>query len=137
MSTKIRYIGFYRIVVPDRPGESYRILSALSEREVDLVAFSVISLEGGGSQLTIYPEEDTPIVEAAEAAGLHLDGPHPALVAHGADKRGALAELHRTLYNAGVNVLFATAVTDGRGDYGYIVHVSPEDFPATAVALDL
>jgi len=136
MATTIRCIDCFVITVPDRPGESYRVLRALADRDVDLIAMAVVPAADGGSRITLYPEEGTDLAGAAAEAGLTLDGPYPAVVAQGSDKRGALAELHQRLSEAGVNIRMAAAVTDGRGDYGYIVHVEGDAIPAAVRALD-
>lgn len=135
MATTIRCIDCYVITVPDRPGASYRILQALADHGADLLGVSVVPTTDGGSRITLYPEDDCKLPDAAAQAGLQMDGPYPAVVAQGADKRGALAELHRRLSEAGVNIEMAAAVTDGRGDYGYVVHVAGDEIPAAVRAL--
>ena len=136
MATSIRCIDCYVISLPDRPGASYRVLQALADRGVNLLGMTVVPDGGGGSRLTLYPVEETGFEEAARDAGLDLDGPHPAVVAQGADKQGALAELNRRLSEEGVNIEMAAAITDGRGDYGYVVHVAGSEIPAAVRALD-
>jgi hypothetical protein len=43
--------------------------------------------------------------------------------------------VHEKLYEAGVDVYASTGVTDGRGSYGYIVYVRPEEYEQAAQAL--
>jgi len=64
-----------------------------------------------------------------------LDGPHRALLVRGDDELGALASVHERLYEASVNVYASSGVADGRGSYGYIIHVRPEEYERAASAL--
>ena len=40
-----------------------------------------------------------------------LDGPHAALLVHGDDRLGALAEIHERLHGVTINVFASTGVT--------------------------
>jgi hypothetical protein len=53
----------------------------------------------------------------------------------GDDHLGALAEIHRRLLDARVNIYASTGVTDGDGHYGYVIYVKEEDHQAAARAL--
>ena len=71
---------------------------------------------------------------AAQRAGMSLDGPHPAFLVQGDDKLGALTDIHQVLYQANVNIYASSGVTDGRGTFGYLIYVRPEDFERAAAA---
>jgi hypothetical protein len=47
---------------------------------------------------------------------------------HGDDELGALVGIHQQLCDAEINIASANGMSDGRGGYRYIMHVSPEDF---------
>ena len=64
-----------------------------------------------------------------------LDGPHPALLLQGDDELGALVEVHEKLYRANVNIYAAMGVSDGSGQYGYVIYVREEDCKRAAKAL--
>jgi len=55
----------------------------------------------------------------------------------GGESLSELAEVHQKLYQAGVNVYASSGVTDGRGTYGYVVYVRPEQYERAASALGL
>jgi hypothetical protein len=55
----------------------------------------------------------------------------------GDDELGALAELHMRLSDARVNVYASTGVADGRGSFGYIIYVRPEEYDRAVVSLGL
>ena len=64
-----------------------------------------------------------------------LVGPHCAFLVQGDDRLGAFVDIHRRLAEASINVFSATGVSDGRGGYGYLIYVGPEDFGPAAELL--
>jgi hypothetical protein len=66
-----------------------------------------------------------------------LTGPHCAFLIQGDDRLGELAEIHLGLFEAGINVYASSGVTDGRGSYGYVVHVRKEDHDNASRVLGL
>jgi hypothetical protein len=136
MSATIRSVEYYNLTVKDRPGEAYRLLSRLAQEGVSLLAFNAVPMGGDATQLVIYPSRPEHLVAAAQAAGLALTGPQPAFLIQGDDELGALVEIHRKLYEAQINVYSSSGVTDGRGGYGYLVHVRSQDFETAARVLD-
>jgi len=89
------------------------------------------------TRVTVYPENPKFLKNEASRAGLYLEGPHHALLVQCDDRLGALAEIHLQIYEAEVNVESASGVTDGRGAFGYVIHVKPEDFEKAAEALGI
>ena len=55
----------------------------------------------------------------------------------GDDEVGALAHIHEKLHDADVHVYASTGVADGKGSYGYIIYVRPEEYERAAEALDV
>ena len=135
MALRVRRVGYYYLSVPDRPGEAYKLLAMLAERGINLLAFTAVPLGESHTQLSIFPEDPSRLAVEAQRAGMTLDGPHRALLVQGDDRLGALAELHRQLYEANVNVYAATGVTDGKGDLGYLVYVRREEYETAVQAL--
>jgi hypothetical protein len=137
VATKIRRVEYFYINVKDQPGEAYKLLSHLVEMQVNLLAFTAIPEGPTRAQLTLFPEDPAQLAQVARRTGLALDGPHPAFLVQGDDELGALARIHERLYEANVNVYASSGVTDGRGGFGYVVYVRPEDFVQAAEALGL
>jgi hypothetical protein len=102
---------------------------------LNLVAFTAIPVGPNHTQLTLFPEDSGMMEAAAQRAGMKLDGPHPAFLVQGDDKLGALAEIHEDLFKADVNIYASSGVTDGRGTFGYLIYVRPEEYERAAVAL--
>lgn len=137
MPSRIRRIDYFYTTVPDRPGEAARFLSGLADLGVHLVAFAAVPVGPAHTQLTIFPDDDLALRDAAKKAGFALEGPHPAILVQGDDELGALAAVHEKIAAANVNVFAASGVGDGRGGFGYVIYVKPEDYEKAAQALEL
>jgi len=135
MAFNIRRVDYFYTTVKDQPGEAYRLLSQLADLGVNLHAFTAVPIGPLHTQLTIFPEDTLMMAAAAEKAGLLLDGPHPAFLVQGDDKLGTLAGIHEKLYEEDVNVYASSGVTDGRGSYGYLLYVRPDEYERAARAL--
>lgn len=135
MATHVSRVEYFYCVVRDRPGEAYSLLSRLAASGVNLLAFNAVPLGEEKTQLMLFPEDATPLARLAEDEGLQLDGPQHALLIRGDDELGALAEVHRDLADAEVNVSAACGITDGGGRYGYVVYVASDDYGRAAAAL--
>jgi hypothetical protein len=136
MAARIRNCDYYYVMVRDRPGESYRLLSLLAEQGVDLLAFNAVPLGGESTQLALFPSDAALFVRAISSAGLSPVGPQRAFLITGDDKLGAFAEIHHKLAEAAINVFSSSGVTDGRGGFGYVIHVRPEDYDRAAAVLE-
>ena len=89
------------------------------------------------TQLTLFAADDATLEAAARRAGIALEGPHPALLVQGDDELGAIANVHALLARAEVEVVASSGVTDGRGSFGYVVYLRPEDIGKAESALGL
>lgn len=127
MALDIRRIEYFRTMVRDEPGEGLAVLSALASQGVNLMAFTAVPQGSSQTELMLYPESAAALARAANSSGMRLEGPHPALLVHGDDELGAVAEVHRRLAQAGLNVVSASGLSDGRGRFGYIIHMRPAE----------
>ena len=137
MAYTIRKVDYFYATVGDETTAGYRILSELAGLGVNLLAFVAVPVGPARTQLTLFPEAAPKLQAAAHRAKLLLDGPHHALLVQGDDELGALAGVHEKLEGAGVSVYASSGVTDGRGSYGYVLYVRPEEFARAAAAMDL
>ena len=135
MAFTIRRVEYFTITVHDQPGEAYKLLSQLADLGLNLVAFTAVPVGPLRAQLTIFPDDALKMADAARKGGFTLDGPHPALLVQGDDELGALARIHVKIYEANVNVYASSGVADGRGSFGYVIYVKPEDYQRAATAL--
>ena len=137
MALSISRVEYFYCNVRDRPGEAHRLLSMLAASSVNLLAFNAIPMGLDQTQLVLFPDDAGTLARLAEAEGLLLDGPQFALLIRGDDELGALAEIHRKLFDEGVNISAACGITDGTGRFGYLVYVAAEDFTGAATALGI
>ncbi len=137
MAFNIIKVDYFYTSIEDRPGESYKILTLLSEAGVNLLAFTAIPIGPRRTQLSLFPEDTEKMSNAMKKAGFTIDGPHPALLVQGDDRLGALADIHEKLYQANINVYASNGVADGKGSYGYLIYVRSEDYERAASALGI
>lgn len=137
MAYTIRKVEYFYATVGDDTTAGYRILNELAGLGVNLLAFVAVPVGPARTQLTLFPEGAAKLQTAAQRAQLPLDGPHHALLVQGDDELGALAGVHETLEQAGVRVYASSGVTDGRGSYGYVLYVRPEEYARAVDAMGL
>jgi hypothetical protein len=135
MSFRIQRANYYSVTVKDEPGEAYKLLSLLAERGINLVAFTAVPIGPTATQLSIFPEDTARFEHEAKQTGLMAQGPYSAFLVQGDDELAQLAKVHMLLYEAKINVYASNGVADGKGSFGYLIYVRPEDFKAAAKAL--
>jgi hypothetical protein len=137
MAYTVHKIYYFYTTVEDKPGEAYKLLTALADSGINLLAFNAVPIGPVHTQLSLFPEDDNQMINQARKTGLKLEGPYPALMIQGDDELGALVEVHAKLYQANINIYASTGVTDSKGNYGYLVYVRPEDHDRAAKALKI
>lgn len=137
MAFTIQRVEYFYTTVKDQPGEAYKLLNMLSGMGINQLAFSAIPVGPNSTQLAIFPENPSKLINEAKLSGMILEGPHHALLVQGDDELGSLAGIHQRLYEAEINVYASSGVTDGRGSYGYLIYVKEEDFEQAITTLKL
>jgi hypothetical protein len=113
MADTVRSIEYFYVTVPDTPGEGQRILSALKDSGVNLLAFLGFPLGGGQSQIDLVPEDPQALREAAQRAGVTLSEAKRAFLILGDDRVGAVADTTAKLADASINLTAAAATSAG------------------------
>lgn len=134
MATTARKVGYFYVTAPDKPGEGARILGALKDSGVNLLAFHAFPASGGQSQLDFVPADERAFQDAAKKAKLKLSERKTVFLIEGDDKAGAVAELLQKLGSAGTNITAMDAVKAGPR-YGALVWVKQGDVDKAAKAL--
>jgi hypothetical protein len=134
MLDTVRKLDYFANSVPDRPGEGARLLAALKDNGVNLLALTGFPA-GRKSQVDLVPEDSATLRAVAKKLKLALGARKTCFVIQGDDRVGALAETLQTLADAKINVTAIQAVTAGMGRYGAIFWVKPRDVAKTAKAL--
>jgi hypothetical protein len=137
MATIIKKVDYYYCSVEDQPGESYKLLSFLAKVGVNLSAFTAVPTGLFRTQFTLFPEDAGKLIMEAKRANINIAGPNPAFLIQGSDEIGALVDIHQKLFEADVNVYSASAVTDGKGGFGYVMYVNPEQYKRACDALEI
>jgi hypothetical protein len=135
MPFTVKEVEYYYALVADKPGEARKLLEFLSEKEVNLQAFTAFPTSDGKSQLDFFPDDPGLFKSAARDAQIPLVGPKKAFLIQGRDQTGALYDFHLKLSNAGVNIHASNGVVDGTGRFGYVIWVNPEDYVKAAKTL--
>jgi hypothetical protein len=134
MAETIRKIDYYYITIPDKPGEGARVLGALRNSGVNLLAVHAFP-SARRSQLDVVPADAAGFLNAAKAAGLKVSKPKTAFLVEGDDRVGAMAQLLERFGRAGINITASTGLRAGTGRYGAIVWVKPKDVKKAAEAV--
>ncbi|NLT67178.1 MAG: hypothetical protein GXX84_11290 [Acidobacteria bacterium] len=124
MTDTVRKVDYFYIEAPNKPGEGAKVLSALQELGVNLLAFSGFP-QGRRAQIDFVPEDTVKFKAAARKAGLKLSARKTCFLVQGEDRIGAVAEIMGKLSEAGINVTAIDAVGAGEGRYGAILWVDP------------
>ncbi len=137
MSMQIRPVEYFHTTVLEAGEHACNWLSAIASAGVNLLAFSATPVGPSQTQLTLFPEAPDQLKVAAIRSGIILNGPYRAFLVQGDDRLGAIADCHKQLCQAGVDVFASTGITDGAGRFGYLLYVAERDFAKAAEALDI
>ena len=91
MAEEIRVVEHYSASILNKVGEGARVLAALRDAGVNLIAFWGYKHGAGRAQLEFIPEDSVTFLAAAKQAKLRLRK-STALYIHGADRPGAIAD---------------------------------------------
>ena len=134
MAKGIRKVNYYVLHTNDQPGEGAHLLKTLKKHKVNLLALTAFPT-GGGSQVSLIPEEPLQLIELAKRFGWKLSSKKTGFLARGKDRAGALVKLAGTLAKAGVNITAVDAISAGADRYGAIFWVNPKDVNKAAKLL--
>jgi len=126
MPDTIRKVDYYYITASDKPGEGARVLGALRDAGVNLLAVHAFP-SARRSQIDVVPSDPAAFVNAAKAAGVKISKPKTVFLVEADDRAGAMAATLDRLGRAGVNVTATSAVRSGSGRYGALLWVKPRD----------
>jgi hypothetical protein len=122
MVDSIRKVDYYSMTIPNKPGEAFKVLSALVSGGVNLLACTACA-RGHRAQIDVVPDDKRRFNAAAKKAGLKFDAKKTGFMVQGDDRAGAVAEHLKRLSDAGINVTAVDAITVGEGRFGAILWV--------------
>ena len=137
MAETTRRVTYAYAKLDDKAGEAARVLGALKQAGVNLLAFTGFTTGGGKAKLTLVPESADALKAAAKKAGLSLSAPKDCFLVHGDDQPGAAFDVMGRLAEARVNCTAANATAAGNGRFGLVVFVKKADVATAARALGI
>ena len=135
MADAVRKVGYFAMEVPNKPGEGARVLAALAAAGVNLLAFTGFP-SSRKSQIDMIPENVEVFKAAAKAAKLKLRPQKFGILVQGVDRKGAIADMLKTLAAKKINVIAIDALSAGAGRYAAIIWVASKDTSKAAKALE-
>jgi hypothetical protein len=134
MANITRKVAYFAMDVPDKPGEGARLLRALADAGVNLLAFSGFP-SGRKSQLDFIPEDVEVFKKAMKALKIKIRHQKFGFLIQGNDRKGAVAQLLNVLADKKINVTAIDAVSAGAGRYAAILWVKTADVSKAAKIL--
>jgi hypothetical protein len=131
MADTVRRVDYFSIEVSNKPGEAFKVLSALVSAGLNLLACKGIP-RGRRAQIDVVPEDTRQFSAAVKKAGLAFNPKKTGFLIQGEDRPGALAENVGKLAAAGVNLTAVDGLSAGQGRWGAILWVKPEDVSRAA-----
>lgn len=130
----VRKVAYFALDVPQKPGEGARVLGALAEAGVNLLAFSGFP-RGRKAQIDIIPEDADMFKQASKIAKIKTRAQKLGFLVQGEDRKGAVADLLKILAEKKINITAIDAVSAGVGRYGAVFWVKPGDVNKAAKVL--
>ena len=134
MADTIRKVAYFAMEVPNKPGETACVLRGLADAGVNLLAFSGFP-SGRKAQLDFIPEDVAVFKNAVKVAKIKTRPQKFGFLVQGDDRKGAVADLLKTLAEKKINVTATEAVSAGAGRYAVILWVATKDVSKAAKAL--
>jgi hypothetical protein len=134
MPDTIRKVDYYYTTTADKPGEGARVLGALRDAGVNLLAFHAFP-SARRTQLDFVPRDGAAFVAAAKAAKIKLSKPKTVFLFEGDDRIGAMAAILGKLAGAKINATASEAVCTSGGRFAGLLWVKPKDVAKGAGAL--
>ncbi len=134
MADIIRKVAYFAMDVANKPGEGARVLGALADGGVNLLAFSGFP-SGRKAQLDFIPEDVAAFKNAVKVAKIKTRVQKFGFLVQGDDRKGAVADLFKMMAEKKINVTAIDAVSAGAGRYGAILWVGTKDVSKAAKAL--
>ena len=135
MAFTSRRLEYFYATLTGQGNDAIELLDSLASLGVNFLALTIVPMGPDSTQLTLFPEDSAHMQRIAQQTGLVINGPHQAVVVQGDDEIGALAHIHRQLRTEKVEVFASNAVTDGRGRFGCVLFLRPEEAERAVRAL--
>jgi hypothetical protein len=136
MAQRARKVIYCYINIAARAGQGAKILGALKDAGINLLAFSGFPTGGGKAQLDLVADKMAPIRKVARDNGWRVSKTKKGFLVQGDDQVGACLRPLQKLADQKINVVAADGIAAGKGRFGMILWVKPKDYRRAANALN-
>ena len=136
MAYRVKKVNYCYVKTSSRAGQGIKVLNALKDAGVNLLAFSGFPIKGGKSQIDLVSDNITGIKKVAKANDWRLSKTKKGFLVQGRDEIGAIQKVLNRLAEKNISVIAASAVAVGTGRYGMIMWVNPKNYNRAARALN-
>ena len=120
----VHKVEHYSTLVPNRPGQAFKVLSMLVSAKVDLLACTGTP-RGRRAQIEVVPNDSKKLRAAARKAGIEFEARKTGYFIQGKDRPGALASHLAKLAAQKINVTGIDSLSAGKGRWAAIIWVAP------------
>jgi hypothetical protein len=132
MPLTIRKVNYAHVTVGNKPGEAGRILVALLEANLNLLAFSGFPQGRNKAQIDLVTQDLDGLREIAKRRKWKLSRIKRAFLGQGTDEVGAAVGPLATLGSANINIIAANVISAGDGRCGLLFWVEPRNYNRAA-----
>ena len=136
MAYRVRKVNYCYVKMSSRAGQGIKVLNALRDAGVNLLAFSGFPVKAGKSQIDLVSDNIAGIRKVAKANDWNLSKTKKGFLVQGSDELGAVQKVLNRLAEKNISVIAADAVAAGSGRYGMIMWVNPKSYNRAARALN-
>ena len=135
MPITIRKVDYAYVMVGDTPGEAGRILAALRDANVNLLAFSGFPQGRNKSQIDLVTDDLAGLKAVAKQQKWKLSRAKRAFLGQGTDEVGAAVAPLAAIGGAKINIVAADVISAGEGRCGMLFWVEPRHYNRAATLL--
>ena len=135
MPITIRKVNYVYVTVGSTPGEAGRILAALRDANVNLLAFSGFPQGRNKAQIDLVTDDLAGLRAVAKQHKWKLSSTKRAFLGQGTDEVGAAISPLATLGSAKINIIAANVISAGDGRCGMLFWVEPRNYNRAATLL--
>jgi hypothetical protein len=136
MPTTIRKVDYAYVTVASKPGEAARVLEALRDAKVNLLAFSGFPQGRNKAQIDVVTDDIDGLQAVAKRQKWKLSRTKRAFLAQGTDEVGAAVPPLAKFAGAKINVIAADVIAAGEGRFGMLFWVDSRDYSRAAKLLE-
>lgn len=136
MPATIRKVNYAYITAASKPGEASRILEALRDANVNLLAFSGFPQGRNKAQIDLVTDDIAGLQAVAKRAKWKLSRAKRAFLVQGTDEIGAALPALSKIAGAKINVVAADIISAGENRFGMLFWVEPRSYNRAAQLLE-